>query len=165
MDGEVSVRRTTQRPGNVRLATTADEDALFEFLMLAAEENALSPPNDEVVLTVIRKATQREGNVVGIIDAPDGTIAGSVGICMNTWWYTLKWHCQDMWCFVHPDYRRGQQTYARDLIQFAKWWADQLGMDLIMGVMSLHRAEGKVRLYRRILPFVGAVFLHRGGAA
>jgi len=84
---------------------------------------------------------------------------------MNTWWYSRHFHCQDLWCFVHPDHRRGKQTYARDLIDFAKWWADQLGMDLIMGVMSLHRAEGKVRLYRRVLPFVGAVFLHRGGAA
>lgn len=161
MDGETFLRRTTQRPANVRLATPRDEAALFAFLMLAAEENSLSPPNDELVMAAIRKATGRQGNVVGIIDAPDGSIAASVGICMNTWWYSLKWHCQDMWCYVHPDHRRSD--YAKSLIQFSKWWADQLGMDLIMGVMSVHRTEGKVRLYRRMLPFVGAVFLHRGG--
>jgi hypothetical protein len=153
----------TPRPAEVRIAQQADEREIFDLLMLLAEENALAPVNDIKVLTMIRRATERRDGVIGIIDAPDGEgIAASVGIVMGSWWYTEAWHNEEMWSFVHPDYRRGNGNYAQKLIQFSKWWTEQLGMPLLMGVLSTKRTVGKVKLYARNVPLAGALYLWRG---
>lgn len=154
----------TPRPATVRVALPADEAKLFDLFMIAADENAMAPINEAKVRDGIANAVYRRGGVIGVIDGKNGELAGAVGIIMAPFWYSEQWHCEEMLNFVHPNYRAGSLNYARDLIQFAKWWSEQLGMTLLMGVLSHHRTEGKVRLYRRLLPFAGALFLYRGGA-
>lgn len=154
----------TKRPEGVRVATATDEKAIFDLLMLLAEENAMDPVNDYRVLAMIKKATDRQGGMIGIIDAPDGSIAACVGLILSQWWYTESWHTEEVWSFVHPDHRGGSADHAAKLIEFSKWWGDQLGMPVIMGVLSTKRTLGKVRLYARSIPLVGAIFLHRGGS-
>lgn len=159
-----SIAAPTPRPAQVRLATEADEQKLFDLLMLLAAENAMDPVSDTKVMDMIRHATRREGGVIGIIDAPDGSIAATVGITMAQWWYSNAWRCEEAWSFVHPDHRGGNGRYAKQLIQFSKWWGEQLGMPVLMGVLSTHRTLGKIRLYARNIPVVGALFLHRAGS-
>lgn len=153
----------TMRPEAVRIATQADEPSVYALLMRLAEENSLAPVNDQKVLDMIRKGTRRDGGVIGIIEV-DGQIAASVGLVMTQWWYSASWHVEEVWSFVHPDYRRAKDNYAKSLIQFSRWWGEQLGMPVLMGVLSTKRTLGKVRLYARHIPLVGALFLWRGAA-
>lgn len=154
--------KPTPRPLGVRIANKVDEGAVFDLLMLLAAENALAPVNDEKVRAMIRRSTDRQGGVIGIIDAPDGGIAASVSLIMAQWWYSEAWHYEEVWSFVHPDHRRGAGNYAQRLIQFARWWGEQIGMPVLMGVLSTHRTIGKVRLYARHIPLAGALYLWRG---
>lgn len=151
----------TEQPPLVRIGLQADEQAIFDMLMLLAPENAMAPVNSEKVWDTIKKGTRRDGGVVGIIEV-DGKIAATVGIGMGPWWYSSAWHCEEMWCYVHPDYRKAKDNYAELLIQFTKWWSEQLGMPVLMGVLTTNRTLGKVRLYARHIPFVGGLFLWRG---
>jgi len=152
----------TPKPVKVRIGLEADEPEIWKLLMLDAEENALAPVSEKRVREVMRAGTRRQGGVVGFIDAPGGKgLAATVGIHMVQPWYTEAWVCEEMWSFVHPDHRTAKDNYVNMLIDFSKWWAEQLGMPLFMGVVSTHRTIGKVRLYSRRIPFVGAMFLHR----
>ncbi len=154
----------TPRPACVRVATPADEQAVFDILMLLAEENAMSPVSEAKVWAAIHKGTRRQGGIIGVIDTPNRQIAATVGISMGQWWYTEAMHCEEIWSFVHPDHRKGKENYAKMLIEFSRWWGEQLGLPVLMGVLSTKRTLGKVRLYSRHIPFVGALFLHRAGA-
>jgi len=157
--------RPTERPATVRVATHADDRALFDLFMMAAQENAMAPVCEANVVEAIKTATERRGAIIGVIDGDRGDLAGAVGLIMAPFWYSAEFHCEELLNFVHPDYRQGERKCAKHLLEFSKWWADQLGMSLLMGVLSHKRTEGKVRLYRRSLPFAGALFLYRGGAA
>jgi hypothetical protein len=166
MDGAVILPQRSIRPAAVRIATPTDYARIFDIFMLAAAENAMAPICEAKVEEAITLATERRnGSVIGIIDGDRGDIAGIIGLVMAPFWYSHEWHCEELLNFVHPDYRMGTRRCAHDLLAFAKWWADQMGMALLMGVLSHKRTEGKVRLYRRQLPFAGALFLYRGGAA
>lgn len=154
----------TPMPTTVRIAMPADAQRVFDLFMMAGDENAMLPISETKVWEGIGSAVNRKGAVIGIIDGKGGEIAGAIAIMMASFWYSSAWFCQDMLNFVHPDYRAGSLNCAKDLIQFAKWWSEQLGVPLVMGVMSNHRTEGKVRLYRRAMTFVGGVFMYRGGA-
>jgi hypothetical protein len=51
--------------------------------------------------------------------------------------------------FVRPEFRSAKGGRASRLCEFAKSTADKLEMPLLIGVLSTHRAAGKVRLYER----------------
>jgi hypothetical protein len=153
----------TSRPDGVRIAVKADERALFDLLMTrAAEENSMAPVNEFKVLNGIQVATERKGGVIGIIDTAEGEVAASVCLVMAQLWYTESWHYEDLWCYVHPDRRKGANNYAQRLIQFAKWFGEQAGCPVLLGVASNTRTLGKIRLYSRNIPLIGAAFLWRG---
>lgn len=167
MDGvsRISVS-VIERPARVRVAGPADREWLWDQLMMAAAENAMAPINETRVTGALDAMIAREKAVAGVIDGTSG-FAGSIGLTFGQWWYSTEWHVEEMWCFVHPDYRRGAQNkgHAKALLQFAIWWADQVGLPLLMGVLSHKRTEGKIRLYERSIPMAGALFLHRPGVA
>lgn len=151
----------TPCPETVRLAGPADEDALFHLLMLAHQENGLLALSEEKVRQVLRAMLARGSGrwgMIGIIHGPDGSAIGSVGVELETFWYSDEWYLGERWNYVHPDHR--QSSHAEDLIQFSKWAADTLGVVLEMGIISTIRTEAKVRLYRRQMKQVGAFFVH-----
>jgi hypothetical protein len=161
MDSVISLP-VTERPSRVRIAGAGDRESLWDQLLSAAADNAVAPINPEKVAIKLDDMIARHNAIAGVIDGYTG-FAGSVGLCFARQWYTDDWHIEDLWCFVHPDYRRGLQNkgHLKALIDFSVWWADQLGLPLFMGVLSDHRALGKIRLYQRLLPQAGAVFAHR----
>lgn len=150
MDGsQVIVSRVT-KPDRVRVAGESDRARLWELLMLAAAENAVFPINEHKVKEALDKIVQRERAVAGVIDGTTA-LAGMACLSYGQMWYTSAWHVEDMAVYVHPDYRRGTQNkgHARALLQFSKWWADQLGMPLLAGVLTAKRTRGKLRLYEQ----------------
>lgn len=153
----------TEKPTNVRVATRADEDAIFALMYLAHKENGMGTMNPEKVWLGIRHALSRKGGVIGVIDGADG-IEGMIFLNLSQWWYSDDWHLDEMMNFVHPEHRR--KNHARMLIEFAKWFAEEIStgldepMPLFVGVLTTHRVEAKVRLYQRKLQQGGAVFFH-----
>ena len=84
-----------------------------------------------------------------------------IGIQLDQPWYSSDWMLVELFNFVHPAHRRS--THAKSLIGHAKGYADQLGIPLVIGIISNHRTEAKVRLYRRMLPKAGEFFTYRPG--
>ena len=63
--------------------------------------------------------------------------------------------------FVHPDFRSAKGGRAKKLCEFSKSVSDELGIPLIIGVVSTDRTRGKVRLYERVFGEpAGAFFLY-----
>lgn len=153
-------------PG-VRLATEADEDQLFALLLMLHSENGWFHLNDEKVRNGIRHATERKGGIIFCIDE-GGRVVASLGMLIVTDWYSDDEYLLERWNYVHPRYRKS--NYARKLIEQAKWTSDWFTesalrdgrppMPVQIGINSLHRTEGKVRLYARHMPCVGAFFMY-----
>lgn len=78
-------------------------------------------------------------------------------------WYSDQTVLEELSSFVLPEFRRSNN--AKDLIDFAKGCAKQIGVPLIIGIVSNHRTQAKVELYRRRLGApAGAFFLANVGA-
>lgn len=141
----------------VRMARPEDEESVYALLMQLHAENGLSPVSEQKTRAMIRRATQKDGGIIGLIEGKDG-IEASVGLLLTQWWYSEAWHLEEMWTFVHPDHRR--TTHAKRLIEFAKWASDRMGVPLLMGILTRDRLAPKLRLYQRQIPQVGALFVH-----
>jgi hypothetical protein len=153
---------TTDTFAGVRIARPGDEESVYRLLMLLYEENALLPMSEAKVRAAIHAGTRGEGGIVGVIDGPDG-IEASIGMALSQFWYTERWHLNEIWCFVHPDHRRS--THLKRLAEFGKWCADRLStpevrVPLLLGVVTRHRLLAKLRLFQRQAPQVGAIFMH-----
>lgn len=153
----------TARPENVEIASPADEEELVALMHEVFREQPIFKINEDKMRQGIRLATQREGNVIGVIRGPE-RIEAYIIAQLASYWYTDEWHVEELSSFVHPDYRSGGGR-ARSLIEFAKWFAEQMNMPLIMGILSTKRLEAKVRLYRRQVTPCGAIFVHNSGHA
>lgn len=155
---------TTERPKNVRAAVPADEDAIMGLMRLAFKEQPILPLNEQKIREKIRMCTERKkdvlGGVVGVIDGPEG-LEGYVIAIPSRYWYTDAWHLEELSNFVHPDHRH--PGHAKALIEFMKWFTEQLGLPLQMGILSTIRLEAKTRLYSRQMKHCGAVFVHNTG--
>lgn len=157
-----------RNPFGVRHARPGDEDQVYDHLMILHSENGLAPVSEAKVRGEIRCATRGEGNIIGLIDGPprDGkpAIEASIGMRLGTFWYTDKFHWEEMWIFVHPRYRRS--NHAQRLIGFAKWCRDEISrqagedINLYVGILTLKQVEPKLRLYQRSFPQVGATFAY-----
>ena len=151
---------TITRPPSVRVAIPSDENEIMRSMRAAFEEQPIFPLDEQRMRDRIRMCTQRKGGVVGVIDGPKG-IEGYLIAVLSQYWYTDAWHLEELSNFVHPDYRRS--THAKDLISFAKWFAEQMSVPLIMGILSTQRLDAKIRLYQRQVKHVGAVFAFNTG--
>lgn len=153
---------TTERPSTVRIATPKDEDEVMRLMRAAFAEQPIFPLNEQRMRNNIRVCTERRGGVLGVIDGPNG-IEGYLIAVLGQHWYSDVWHLEELSNFVHPDYRKS--THAKDLISFVKWFAEQLQMPVVLGILSTKRLEAKIRLYQRQVRHVGAVFVYNTGHA
>ena len=143
-------------PG-VRFATAADEDQIFALLMLLHSENGMFGVNDDNVREGIKIATRRKGGFIWVIDE-GGRVVATMGMLIVSDWYSDDEYLLERWNFVHPKYRKS--NYARMLIEQAKWTSNLMKLPVQVGINSFDRTEGKVRLYARHMPCVGAFFMY-----
>ena len=146
----------------VRLAVRRDEPAIYRHLMRLYAENALATLDPAKLQKKIKAATRAQGGIIGLIDGASGPIA-SIGLELEQWWYSADWYLCELWVFVDKGHRG--ESHETALIEFAKHCAGRLGLPLLMGIISANRTEAKTRLYRRQIPPIGALFLHRVGGA
>lgn len=144
----------------VRLAIAED---LPEILALGKElhaENGLMEMNETTIANAARAAVIGNDGIAGVIGKP-GHIEGIIYLQLRQFWYSDKMHLEEMFLYIVPEYRRS--NHAKAFIEFAKSAALKLGVPLLIGVLSSHRTEAKVRLYeRRLGKPAGCYFLFNG---
>ena len=152
----------TERPSTIRLATPADENGIMELMCAAFDEQPIFPLDKDKMREKIRLCTSRQGGFVALAEGENGKLEGYLIAILGSYWYSDAWHLEELSNFVHPDCRKGTH-HARDLIQFAKWFAETMNVPLLMGILSTQRLESKIRLYQRQAKMAGAIFVHNTG--
>jgi len=133
----------------IRTGTPEDVDAVMELALSACDENGFVSPNPEKLLAEIWPALNRDRGIIGIIGEENGSAEGAVLLRIGNMWYSDQEVLEEKAIFIHPDFRNAKGGRARRLCEFSKQVADSLGIPLIIGVLSNHRTEAKVRLYER----------------
>jgi GNAT superfamily N-acetyltransferase len=133
----------------VRIGTPDDVHPMMDLAMQACDENGFVDPNPQKLLGEIWPALNLDRGLVGIIQDEGGGLEGAILLRIGTMWYSDAEVLEEKAIFIHPDYRSAKGGRARRLCEFSKKTADELGIPLIIGVLSNHRTEAKVRLYER----------------
>mgnify|MGYP001591573191 FL=1 len=142
----------------VRKAVPDDMPELMEMCRELHIENAQFPMNEEKVVDMLQRAFNGKGAVIGVL-GPTGKIEGSILLLINSWWYTDSWCLEEIFSYVRHAYRKS--TNAKELITFGKRCSDELGIPLVIGVVSNERTRAKVGLYTRQLSEPsGAYFIY-----
>lgn len=145
----------TPPPAPVRLALPHEREAIFNLMLEAYADNGRGNVSHHKLMSVIDRTLGRQGGLMGVIEE-DGKLVALVALCLSQYCYTDDWHIEELINYVHRDYRRS--THAKSLIRFAKWTADYLNVELLMGIISHERVEAKIRLYEREMTLTGAIF-------
>lgn len=141
----------------VRLAKPEDEDEIFAICVALHEENGIFRMDEAKVRDRIHECLYQRGGIMGVVGEP-GEIEAVICLTLGQAWYTSEWSLDEHFAFVLPNHRRSEN--AKELIVFAKACAQQLGLPLMIGIISNERTEAKVRLYQRQLGTpAGAFFL------
>jgi len=133
----------------VRVGNPSDVHDIMSLALSACDENGFVNPNPQKLLAEIWPALNRERGLVGIIGAHGQEAEAAVLLRIGTMWYSDADVLEEKAIFVHPKYRNAKGGRARRLCEFSKQVSDSLGLPLIIGVLSNHRTEAKVRLYER----------------
>lgn len=142
----------------VRLGTFSDEEEVMQLCRELHKENALLGMNENKVREVMRGAFAQKMGIIGLIGEP-GKLEAAIYLTFGKFWYSDSDHLEELFNYVRPAYRRS--TNAKDLIQFAKKCAEDVGLPLVIGVLSNERTEAKVKLYERQLKKpAGAFFIY-----
>jgi hypothetical protein len=157
---------TLVEPPMVRLATKAEEDELMEMCREIHAENGLVSMDETKVREMLNKAFNKEGGIVGVIGQP-GKLEAVIMIIMTSQWSSSDTHLEELFAYVRRPFRtkfKGAKTtkmpHAEALVRFAKKCSDEIGVPLIIGIVTNNRMAGKVRLYRSILGYpAGAYFV------
>jgi hypothetical protein len=132
----------------VRVGDVSDVDDVMALALSASHENGFVQPSPQKLLAEIWHGLSLERGVMGII-GEKGKAEGAVLLRIGSMWYSEQEVLEEKAIFIHPDYRSAKGGRARRLCEFSKQVADSLGIPLIIGVLSNHRTEAKIRLYER----------------
>jgi len=152
----------------VRVGTPADVHDVMELALMGRAENGFVNADEGKILQNIWDALNMHSGIMGLIGPGGKKAQGAVLLRVITPWYSSDAVLEEQAIFIHPDYRAAKGGRASRLVEFSKKAADQLGMPLLIGVLSNSRTEAKVKLYERHLGRqAGAFFLYgaqTGGA-
>jgi GNAT superfamily N-acetyltransferase len=133
----------------VRIGTPDDIDEMMELAWMACSENGFVNPDKIKLLNELWQALNLSYGVVGIVGKEGGHIEGAILLRIGPMWYSHDMVMEEKAVFIHPDHRGAKDGRARRLIEFAKGAAKELGVPLLIGVLSNNRTQGKIRLYER----------------
>jgi hypothetical protein len=141
--------RLPTRSLKIRVGGPEDVDDVMHLALNGSQENSFINPSPERLLAEIWPALNRDRGLVGIIGSKECKSEGAVLLKVGKMWYSDEDVLEEKAVFIHPDHRSAKGGRARQLCEFSKKVSDSLGMPLIIGVLSNHRTEAKVRLYER----------------
>lgn len=147
----------------VRLADERDADGLLEICHAVHEENGLfSYSRDKVrrqAIGALKGDVSHRTGVAGVIGEP-GRLHGAILLSIGQEWYSDDWCLNELFSFVFPEYR--STSASQDLLAFADEVQSKFGIPLLIGVLSNHRTEAKVRLIRKQFGAPAGAFFVRG---
>lgn len=149
---------------NVVLAKQGDEAKIFDFFVLAYQDNGFFPLSSKKTIDMIMRACRNDGASVGLIKDHEGNIEAASGVILDQFWYSEFCFLNELINFVHADHRRSQ--HAKALLKFQKdtalYLSKVLGyaVPIIPGVLTRKRLEPKMRLFQREFQQVGALFIY-----
>lgn len=155
-------------PSVVRIAKPVDRHELWRLFLQGHRENGQFHLAPEKVDWFLSRALHPElipewdtgaRGAIGVI-GDVGRLEAMAFVTIGTFWYSHDRHLEEFLVYVDPECRASY--HARALISWMKAQSDRTGLPLLTGVISNERTEAKVRLYRRMLPAVGAFFLYGG---
>ena len=145
----------------VRVGTPDDIHDMMDIAKMIFDENAFVSASNNKILQEIWSALNCHQGLMGIIGNPGEKAEGAVLLRIGQMWYSDDTVLEEKFVFIEPKFRAAKGGRARRLCEFSKQAADTLGVPLIIGVLSNHRTEGKVRLYERQFGKPsGALFLY-----
>lgn len=133
----------------IRIGQPDDVHEVMDLALSACDENGFIAPSTEKLLYEIWPALNQDHGLVGIIGEKGQKLEAAVLLRIGSMWYSDQNVVEEKAIFVHPDYRSAKGGRARRLVEFSKQVSDQLKLPLVIGVLSNHRTEAKVRLYER----------------
>jgi hypothetical protein len=134
---------------NIRLGVPEDVHDVMDLALSACDENGFVHPNPEKLLAEIWPALNYDRGLIGLIGPEGQKPEGAVLLRIGNMWYSDQEVLEEKAIFIPPDYRSAKGGRARRLCEFSKQVADEFGMPLIIGVLSNHRTEAKIKLYER----------------
>ena len=142
----------------VRVATMPDLPQLLQMGRDLHRENGLLNLAEDKIEDIAYRGIKGDGGVIGVIGAVR-LVQAIIHLVIGQYWYTNDVHIEELYSYVRPEFRKSDN--AKSLIEFAKRCSDRMKIPLLIGVVSNHRTEEKVRLYRRRLGCpAGAYFLY-----
>lgn len=145
----------------VRIGVPQDMEAVMELALMVCEENGIFQPNIYKVAADIWPSLHQDGGLVGVIGSPGNRVEGFVLLKIGTMWYADSAIVEEKTVYVHPDFRNSPGGRASKLCEFSKQVSDELGLPLIIGVLSNSRTKSKVKMYERLFGEpAGAFFLY-----
>lgn len=144
-------------PVDVRLALPEDRASIIALTSNLHGENGLFSISEAKVAAMIDRYYNRGLAVIAVIGEP-GAVVAAIYLGIDQLSYTDDWALVEQFNFVDPEHRKS--TYARQLLAYAKAVSDKMRMPLLVGILTNHRTEAKVRLYEKMLSKAGAYFLY-----
>lgn len=132
---------------HVRVGVTEDLEPVMKMAEMVCKENGIFQPNMGKIFADIWPSLHREHGLVGVIGEQGQELEGFVLLRVGTMWYSDEPILEEKTVFVHPKFRKLSGGRARKLCRFSKQVSDELGIPMIIGVLSNSRTGGKMRLY------------------
>lgn len=151
-------------PKDVLIAQPKDEKRIYDLCCIAHAENGFGVMDEATVQASIMKATERRGYIMAFIDGPE-RVEAVLGLHPQLPWYCkdepANWYWSDLLFFVHPLHRRSR--HALKLFQFARWWQQEMGAPVMLGLMPKDDLEEKEQLFSRLADRrIGSLYLIGG---
>ncbi len=149
----------------VRTAGPDDYEEIWRLFLQNHHENGLFKINPQKVQWLLNRVLFPEAippgdtdtrGVIGVI-GPVGALEALVFVTIGEYWYSSQKHISECTVYVDPECRKSGHAVA--LVQWMKDQAELTGLPLMTGIVTNHRTEAKCRLYRRMLPKVGELFM------
>lgn len=151
----------------VRRALPEDYVGIWKLFDMLHEENAMVGMSKEKLDWILSRVlfpdqippedTGLRG-YMGVIGPVGGELEGFILMCIGSFWYSNDMILEEYANFVHPDHRKS--NHAKTFVNYAKRLSVEIGLPLVIGIISNTRTAAKVRLYRRQLPEAGAFFVY-----
>lgn len=157
-------------PSIVRRALPEDRDGVWRLLDLLHAENGMFMMSKDKINWLLDRVLNPESipegdtltrGFMGVI-GPVGALEGFILMVLGSFWYSDNIILEEYANFVHPDHRRS--NHAKVLLAYSRHISDQVGIPLVVGIISNIRTAAKVRLYRRQLPEAGSFFIYNSNA-